>query len=158
MAQELLMECVHLVRFEAPYLFVQDIVAAPKPWSCLNLEELVIFIANQHRQRQSRDEDGETWNGGGEDTWNDDDEGIWDDEEENAGLKGSAGLEENDARRYDDEEGWVFEKISKLKRLLVLNDERSSLDADRAVAKLETLDFRLSFSSSSSSNSGISAM
>ena len=47
MVQELLTECVHLVNFEAPYIYVRDIASAPKPWGCLSLEELKIYIAKQ---------------------------------------------------------------------------------------------------------------
>ncbi|KAF8943105.1 hypothetical protein BGZ47_005796 [Haplosporangium gracile] len=47
MAQEILMECVHLVRFEAPYIYVRDVIEAPKPWGCSKLENLKVFIAKQ---------------------------------------------------------------------------------------------------------------
>lgn len=47
MAQEVLMECVHLVHLEVPFVFVRDIVTASKPWGCLRLERLVVYIAKQ---------------------------------------------------------------------------------------------------------------
>ena len=47
MTQELLTECVHLVYFDAPHIFVRDIATAPKPWGCSKLVNLVIFIAKQ---------------------------------------------------------------------------------------------------------------
>ncbi|KAF9087866.1 hypothetical protein BGX29_000564 [Mortierella sp. GBA35] len=47
MVQEMLMGCVHLVKTGAPHLFVRDIATASKPWSCLGLQELVIFVAKQ---------------------------------------------------------------------------------------------------------------
>lgn len=47
MTQELLTECVHLVYFDAPYIFVRDIATAPKPWGCSKLVDLVTFIAKQ---------------------------------------------------------------------------------------------------------------
>ncbi|KAG0290475.1 hypothetical protein BGZ96_006063 [Linnemannia gamsii] len=47
MAQEVLMECVHLVTFQAPHIFVRDIATAPKPWGCLQLKRLKIHIAKE---------------------------------------------------------------------------------------------------------------
>lgn len=47
MAQEVLMECVHLVIFQAPHIFVRDIATAPKPWGCLRLERLKIYFAKE---------------------------------------------------------------------------------------------------------------
>ncbi|KAF9299503.1 hypothetical protein BGZ88_006543 [Linnemannia elongata] len=47
MVQEVLMECSHLVDFDAPFVFVRDIVKAPKPWSCLKLERLWVCIVKQ---------------------------------------------------------------------------------------------------------------
>ncbi|KAG0290473.1 hypothetical protein BGZ96_006061 [Linnemannia gamsii] len=47
MAQELLTECVHLVDFYAPHIYVRDIATASKPWGCLNLEDLTIYIVKQ---------------------------------------------------------------------------------------------------------------
>ncbi|KAG9065494.1 hypothetical protein KI688_001782 [Linnemannia hyalina] len=47
MAQEVLMECAHLVILEVPFVFVRDIVTASKPWGCLRLERLVVYIAKQ---------------------------------------------------------------------------------------------------------------
>ncbi|KAH7048547.1 hypothetical protein BKA57DRAFT_461769 [Linnemannia elongata] len=56
MTQELLTECVHLVYFDAPHIFVRDIATALKPWGCSRLEILVTFIAKQ------KDDEGE-WEG-----------------------------------------------------------------------------------------------
>ncbi|KAF9541609.1 hypothetical protein EC957_002913 [Mortierella hygrophila] len=47
MAQEILMECTHLVDFDAPHIFVRDIVKASKPWGCSKIQTLVIYIAKQ---------------------------------------------------------------------------------------------------------------
>ncbi|KAK3812574.1 MAG: hypothetical protein JOS17DRAFT_779545 [Linnemannia elongata] len=47
MAQEVLSECVHLVVFDAPHIFVRDIATAPKSWGCSRLEYLTIYIAKQ---------------------------------------------------------------------------------------------------------------
>ncbi|KAF9911570.1 hypothetical protein EC991_003034 [Linnemannia zychae] len=47
MAQEILTECIHLDRLDVPYIFVQDIATAPKPWGCLNIGSLTVFIAKQ---------------------------------------------------------------------------------------------------------------
>lgn len=46
-AQEIMTECVHLVCLEVPYVFVRDIATAPKPWGCLKLEALTVYIAKQ---------------------------------------------------------------------------------------------------------------
>ncbi|KAF9134245.1 hypothetical protein BG015_003438, partial [Linnemannia schmuckeri] len=56
MIQVMLMGCAHLVHFVAPYLLVRDIVTAPKPWACLKLEKLAVYIA-----REKSDETG--WDG-----------------------------------------------------------------------------------------------
>ena len=40
-------EYVHLVRLEIPYVFVQDIATAPKPWGCLKLDKLTVHITKQ---------------------------------------------------------------------------------------------------------------
>ncbi|KAF9092098.1 hypothetical protein BGX29_010605, partial [Mortierella sp. GBA35] len=53
MVQEVLVECVHLITLDIPHIFVRDIATASKPWGCLELQELVVFIA-----KQSDDEDG----------------------------------------------------------------------------------------------------
>ncbi|KAG0285162.1 hypothetical protein BGZ96_010535 [Linnemannia gamsii] len=55
-AQEILVNCGHLIHFEAPYIYVRDIATASKGWSCLKLENLMIYIA-----KQSEDEPG--WDG-----------------------------------------------------------------------------------------------
>ncbi|OAQ32460.1 hypothetical protein K457DRAFT_123479 [Linnemannia elongata AG-77] len=47
MAQEILMECTQLVDFDAPYIFVRDIVKASKPWGCTKIQTLVVYIAKQ---------------------------------------------------------------------------------------------------------------
>ncbi|KAF9147030.1 hypothetical protein BG015_011387 [Linnemannia schmuckeri] len=47
MVQEIMMECAHLIILEAPYVFIRDIVTAPKPWSCLKLKEMTVYIAKQ---------------------------------------------------------------------------------------------------------------
>lgn len=47
MAQEVLMGCVHLVYVEVPFILVRDVVTASKPWNCLRLERLVVYIAKQ---------------------------------------------------------------------------------------------------------------
>jgi hypothetical protein len=47
MVQEILTECVHLVRLCAPHVFVRDIVTASKPWGCLRLQSLTVYIARQ---------------------------------------------------------------------------------------------------------------
>lgn len=46
-AQEILVNCGHLIHVEAPYIYVRDIATASKPWSCLKLESLIIYIAKQ---------------------------------------------------------------------------------------------------------------
>ncbi|KAF9121561.1 hypothetical protein BG015_005790, partial [Linnemannia schmuckeri] len=56
MVQEVLTSCVHLDIFDAPYIFVRDIATAPKPWGCLKLENLAIYIAKQ-------EEDEVEWDG-----------------------------------------------------------------------------------------------
>jgi hypothetical protein len=38
MVQEILMECTQLVDFDAPHIFVRDIVKAEKPWGCLKIQ------------------------------------------------------------------------------------------------------------------------
>lgn len=40
------MECVLLI-LDIPYIFVRDVATAPKPWGCLNLEKLSIYIAKE---------------------------------------------------------------------------------------------------------------
>lgn len=47
MAQEILMECTQLVDFDAPHIFVRDIVKASKPWGCTKIQNLVVYIAKQ---------------------------------------------------------------------------------------------------------------
>ncbi|KAG0285161.1 hypothetical protein BGZ96_010534 [Linnemannia gamsii] len=47
MVQEILTECVHLVRLDAPHVFVRDIVTSSRPWGCLRLQTLVVCIAKQ---------------------------------------------------------------------------------------------------------------
>lgn len=56
MVQEILTECMHLVRLDVPYIFVRDIATASKPWVCLGLEMLVVYIAK-------RADDGAGWDG-----------------------------------------------------------------------------------------------
>lgn len=56
MAQEMLTECVHLVSFDAPHIFVRDIATAPKSWGCSGLENLSIYIIKQ-------EEDEARWEG-----------------------------------------------------------------------------------------------
>ncbi|KAG0069671.1 hypothetical protein BGZ89_002340, partial [Linnemannia elongata] len=56
MAQEVLTECVHLVSFDAPHIFVRDIATAPKSWGCSGLENLTIYIVKQ-------EEDEARWEG-----------------------------------------------------------------------------------------------
>ncbi|KAF9134247.1 hypothetical protein BG015_003440, partial [Linnemannia schmuckeri] len=56
MVQEVMMECAHLVHFFAPFVFLRDIVKAPKPWSCLKLERLSVCIVKQ-------ESDEPEWNG-----------------------------------------------------------------------------------------------
>ncbi|KAG0278450.1 hypothetical protein BGZ95_003982 [Linnemannia exigua] len=101
MVQEIMVGCVHLVGLDAPHIFVQDIVRATKPWGCLRLQSLVVYIA-----KQAGDEPG------------------WD--------------------------GQVFEQISKLRRLHILDVQRdphySYLDEETrpdGIMTLETLDYRL---------------
>ncbi|KAG0373288.1 hypothetical protein BGX24_011893 [Mortierella sp. AD032] len=101
MVQEILVGCVHLVGLDAPHIFVQDIAKATKPWGCLTLQSLVVYIA-----KQAGDEPG------------------WDD--------------------------LVFEQISKLRRLHILDVQRdphcSYLDDEcrpNEIMLLETLDYRL---------------
>jgi hypothetical protein len=97
MVQEILTECVHLVHFEAAHIFVRDIATASKPWSCLQLERLVIYIAKEPK---------------GKAEW----------------------------------EGRVFEQISRVRRLLVLDLQRPCTvnDADRVDPNsMDSLDLRL---------------
>ncbi|KAG0290474.1 hypothetical protein BGZ96_006062 [Linnemannia gamsii] len=47
MVQEILMECTQLIDFDAPHVFVQDIVQAEKPWGCLKIQTLVVYIVKQ---------------------------------------------------------------------------------------------------------------
>ncbi|KAG0373107.1 hypothetical protein BGX24_012150 [Mortierella sp. AD032] len=47
MTLAMLTECVHLVHLDAPHVFVRDIATSPKPWGCLKLENLVLFIAKE---------------------------------------------------------------------------------------------------------------
>ncbi|KAF9134246.1 hypothetical protein BG015_003439 [Linnemannia schmuckeri] len=101
MVQEILMECSHLVDFDAPHILVRDIVKASKPWGCSKIQNLVVYIAKQP-----------------------DDEAGWD--------------------------GVVFEQISKLRRLQILDLQRdphcSYLDEEprpQEITDLATLDFRL---------------
>lgn len=113
MVQEILMECTQLVDFDAPHVFVRDIVEAEKPWGCLKIQSLVVYIV-----KQPGDETG------------------WD--------------------------GRVFEQISKLRRLQILNLQRdphySYLDEEcrpQEIMDLETLDFGFSPYSKALSNSNI---
>ncbi|KAF9085983.1 hypothetical protein BGX23_009229 [Mortierella sp. AD031] len=53
MVQEILTECIHLVTLDAPHIFVRDIATASRPWGCLGIQKLVVFIA-----KQPEDEDG----------------------------------------------------------------------------------------------------
>ncbi|KAK3812585.1 MAG: hypothetical protein JOS17DRAFT_762054 [Linnemannia elongata] len=45
--QEIMTECVHLVHLEVPYIYVRDIATASKPWGCLKLEDLTVYITKQ---------------------------------------------------------------------------------------------------------------
>ncbi|KAF9090307.1 hypothetical protein BGX29_011550 [Mortierella sp. GBA35] len=56
MVQEILVECVNLETLDAPHIIVWDIAMASKPWGCLRLQKLVVFIA-----KRSGDED--EWGG-----------------------------------------------------------------------------------------------
>jgi len=101
MVQMILVECVHLTALDAPHVFVRDIAQSPKPWGCLGLEKLVVFIA-----KLKRDEDG------------------W--------------------------EGCVFEQISRLRRLTILDLQSdpycTAFDDEprpKAILGLQTLDLRL---------------
>ncbi|KAF9115569.1 hypothetical protein BGW39_003016 [Mortierella sp. 14UC] len=56
MVQEILTECVHLIGLDAQHVFVRDIATAQKPWGCLRLQRLTMYIA-----KQAEDEPG--WEG-----------------------------------------------------------------------------------------------
>ncbi|KAG0278451.1 hypothetical protein BGZ95_003983 [Linnemannia exigua] len=47
MVQEILTECVHLVALDAQHIFVRDIATAQKPWVCLGLQNLAVYIVKQ---------------------------------------------------------------------------------------------------------------
>ncbi|KAG0373289.1 hypothetical protein BGX24_011894 [Mortierella sp. AD032] len=47
MVQGFMTECVHLVVLDAQHIFVQDIATSPKPWACLGLQNLMVYVAKQ---------------------------------------------------------------------------------------------------------------